>query len=40
MVKPLQVFIGWDKAEIAAYQVCSYSIIKNSSVPSLHSYSH
>jgi hypothetical protein len=29
----LRVFIGFDKAEIAAYQVCSYSIIKNSSQP-------
>ena len=29
----LRVFIGFDKAEIAAYQVCSYSIIKNSSEP-------
>ena len=29
----LQVFIGFDKKEIAAYQVCAYSIIRNSSVP-------
>jgi len=29
----VRVFIGWDKAEIAAYQVCSYSIIKNASKP-------
>ena len=29
----LQVFIGYDKAEVAAYQVCSYSIIKNCSEP-------
>lgn len=29
----LRIFIGWDKAEIAAYQVCAYSIIKNSTVP-------
>jgi len=29
----LRIFIGFDKAEVAAYQVCSYSIINNSSVP-------
>ena len=29
----LNIFIGYDRREIAAYQVCSYSIIKNSSVP-------
>jgi lipopolysaccharide biosynthesis glycosyltransferase len=29
----LRVFIGFDRHEIAAYQVCSYSIIKNSSQP-------
>lgn len=29
----LRVFIGFDRREIAAYQVCAYSIIKNSSVP-------
>lgn len=29
----LKVFIGFDRREIAAYQVCSYSIIKHSSVP-------
>ena len=28
-----RVFIGFDRREIAAYQVCAYSIIKNSSVP-------
>jgi len=33
MTTPLRVFIGFDKAEIAAYQVCSYSIIKNASHP-------
>lgn len=27
------IFIGFDRREIAAYQVCAYSIIKNSSVP-------
>lgn len=29
----IKVFIGFDKSEIAAFQVCSYSIIKNSSQP-------
>ena len=29
----MQIFIGWDRSEIAAYQVCSYSIIKNASKP-------
>lgn len=29
----LKIFIGYDKAEIAAYQVCSYSIIKNAKQP-------
>lgn len=28
-----KVFIGFDKAEVAAFQTCAYSIIKNSSVP-------
>lgn len=29
----IRVFVGYDKAETAAYQVCCYSIIKNCSVP-------
>lgn len=29
----LRVFIGFDHKEIAAYQVCQYSIIKNSNLP-------
>jgi lipopolysaccharide biosynthesis glycosyltransferase len=29
----LRVFIGFDHKEIVAYQVCAYSIIKNSSTP-------
>ena len=32
-MEPLKIFIGFDKAEIAAYQVCSYSIIKNATAP-------
>ena len=32
-MKALNVFIGYDKAETAAYQVCSYSILKNASRP-------
>lgn len=32
-MRPLKVFVGFDKAEHAAYQVCSYSIIKNASKP-------
>ena len=29
----LKVFIGYDKAEVAAYQVCHYSIVKNATKP-------
>jgi len=29
----LRVFIGYDSREVAAYQVCSYSIVKNASKP-------
>jgi lipopolysaccharide biosynthesis glycosyltransferase len=32
-MKPLKVFIGYDKAEPVAYHVCAESIISNSSVP-------
>jgi len=32
-MKTLSIFIGFDSTEIATYQVCSYSIIKNSTVP-------
>ena len=32
-MKALNIFIGYDKAEPAAYQVCSYSILKNASKP-------
>lgn len=28
-----KIFIGFDRREIAAYQVCAYSIIKNATVP-------
>jgi len=31
--KPLNIFIGYDKAETVAYHVCAHSIMMNSSVP-------
>jgi hypothetical protein len=32
-MKPLKVFVGYDKAETAAFQVCAYSIQRNASGP-------
>jgi hypothetical protein len=32
-MKPLQVFIGWDSREIAAYHVLCHSLIRRSSIP-------
>ncbi len=33
MTKPLRIYVGWDKRDALAYEVCEYSIRKHASVP-------
>jgi len=33
MSAPLRVFVGWDKREAEAFEVCKYSLARRSSIP-------